>query len=131
VPFLQGIRDEDMCEPRAEDFDRPGKRLQNEIADVNPDPNIKQKTRLTLCPTLPSLCTEANTNDFFFFLALPINPVAKTFRIKLKLRCYRCHARAHCFIAGFDPCIAQPSIRIKELRPPYYCQIFRSRLCRV
>jgi hypothetical protein len=47
------------------------------------------------------------------------------------LRCYRCHARAHCFIAGFDPCIAQPSIRIKELRPPYYCQIFRSRLCRV
>jgi len=99
VYFLQGNRNEDVCEPGAEDFDRPSKRPQNKTADVNPDPHIKQKTRLTLCPTLPSLCTEANTNDFFFFFALPINPVARTFRIKVKLRCCRCHARAHCFIA--------------------------------
>lgn len=93
-----------------------------------PRPHTKQKTRLTPCPTLPSLCTE--DKRFLFLFALPVNPVARTFRIKIQGALLPLPCLCPLLHRLIDPCIAQPSIRIKELRPPYYCQIFRSHLCR-
>jgi len=94
---------------------------------MNPAPH-QAKDPTDPMPHAPFAMHRRQTISFLF--ALPVNPVARTFGIRIQVVLLPLPCLCPLLHRLIDPCIAQPSIRIKELRPPYCCQMYRSHLCR-